>query len=114
MQACQKSSGYSHNHQHIDLPEDDETDAAGASPTTDITLNRDNVVTLHATVSDGYAYRGVFTEALAEQFRKSDGKTDIYEMFVAAKGSVPRSKQLPKMETTLGKKLFLPVADRPV
>ena len=69
---------------------------------------------LLATVRGGVAYRGVFTGAMADQFRSSDGNTDIYTMFNKAVGEMKRnhpleiSQQNPKFESVTDKVLILP------
>lgn len=49
-----------------------------------IVLKRPDTIVLHATVEQGYALRGAYTEAIAKQFNSSDGKTSIYDMHVTA------------------------------
>ena len=74
-----------------------------------ITLTRSNTVLLLATVRGGAAYRGVFTGAMADQFRDADGQTDIYAMFTGASSKC--SQQNPKFESTAKKRLVLPPAN---
>ena len=45
-----------------------------------ITLERPHTVLLLASLRGGYATRGAYTNAMADEFRKVDGKSDIYEM----------------------------------
>ena len=75
-----------------------------------ITLTRPNTVLLLATVRGGVAYRGVFTGAMADQFRSADGETNIYAMFTEASSKC--SQQNPKFESTAKKRLVLPPAYR--
>ena len=49
---------------------------------------------LLATVRGCVAYRGVFTGAMADQFRSSNGNTDIYTMFNKAVGDMKRNNPL--------------------
>ena len=49
-----------------------------------ITLDRPNTALLLATMRGGLALRGVFTGAMANQFRKADGIKDISSMFYDA------------------------------
>ena len=80
-----------------------------------ITLTRPNTVLLLATVRGGVAYRGVFTGAMADQFRSADGKKDINAMFTLAANSTRQrndgslaAEQIPKLESTTHKLLILP------
>ena len=80
-----------------------------------ITLTRPNTVLLLATVRGGVAYRGIFTGAMADQFRSADGKKDINAMFTLAANSTrqridesPGAVQIPKLENTTHKLLILP------
>ena len=77
-----------------------------------ITLTRPHTVLLLATVRGGVAYRGVFTGAMADQFRSADGSTEIHTMFTRAAAKVNQSpgcsNQDPKFEGTLKKTLVLP------
>ena len=64
---------------------------------------------LLATVRGGVAYRGVFTGAMADQFRSADGKKDINAMFtLAASSARQKHEQIPKLESTTHKFLILP------
>ena len=63
---------------------------------------------LLATVRGGVAYRGVFTGAMADQFRSSDGITDIYVGEMKRNHSLEVSQQNPKFESVIGKVLILP------
>ena len=80
-----------------------------------VTLTRRNTVLLLATVRGGVAYRGLFTGAMADQFRSADGKKDINAMFTLAANSARlrndgllAAKQIPKLESTAHKFLILP------
>ena len=79
-----------------------------------ITLTRPHTVLLLATVRGGVAYCGVFTGAMADLFRSSDGNTDIYTMFNKAVDEMKRnhpleiSQQNPKFESVTDKVLDLP------
>ena len=81
-----------------------------------ITLTRPHTVLLLATVRGGVAYRGVFTGAMADEFRSADGKKDIYAMFNSAAAEVAATlgceNQDPKFESTTKKTLILPPARR--
>ena len=48
---------------------------------THTTLTRPHTVLLLATVRGGTAIRRVFTQAMADQFKSADGKTDISVMY---------------------------------
>ena len=93
------------------------TDTQLSDPQRDqhITLTRPNTVLLLATVRGGVAYRGLFTGAMADQFRSADGKKDINAMFTLAANStrqrndgLPGAEQIPKLENTTHKFLILP------
>ena len=91
-----------------------EVDAHQSNHFTDIALKRPNSVLLLATVPEGVAFRSVFTGAIAECICKSDGMTDIYDMFLSASRKSQQvlsdddKIQIPKFESTLSKKLYLP------
>ena len=64
------------------------------------------------------AYRGVFTGAMADQFRSADGKKDINAMFTLAANATRlindgslAAEQIPKLESTTHKFLILPPAE---
>ena len=85
------------------------------------------------TVEQGYALQGAYTEAKAKQFNSGEGKTSIYDMHVTAveemrneekesaeaeiesKGRDCAEKnnytQIPNLESTATKKLFLPASN---
>ena len=89
-------------------------DAQVSEEFTHIALKRPNSVLLLATVPEGIAWRNAFTEAIADIICKSDGKTDVYDMFLMAYRRMQKlagkdKKQTPKFESTLNKKLYLPM-----
>ena len=63
---------------------------------------------LLSTVTGGLAYRGLFTGAIADQIRMSDGETDIYTMFIRAVGMLINQDQTPEVRGTLEKSLIFP------
>ena len=65
---------------------------------------------LLGTVTGGLAIRGAFTGAIAEVVRRSDGKTDICEMFHKAVDNMSDEEQTPEMRATTKKLLILPPA----
>ena len=79
-----------------------------------ITLTRPHTVLLLATVRGGVAYRGVFTGAMADEFRSADGKKDIYAMFTSAAAKVAATpgceNQDKRFESTTKKTFILPPA----
>ena len=92
-------------------PEPDPAPTQLSDPHTDqhITLTRPNTVLLLATVRGGVAYRGVFTGAMADQFRSADGKKDINAMFaLAASSTKQKREQIPFFGSTAHKILILP------
>ena len=77
-----------------------------------ITLERPHTVLLLASLRGGYATRGAYTNAMADEFRKVDGKSDIYEMHSRAVVSMQRKvkihvTQTPEFRSTLAKRLVL-------
>lgn len=89
--------------------------ARGATPTTNrhIVVTRPHTVLLMATVTGGYAYRGAYTGAMADQFCLADGKKDIHEMHNSAVQQMQKAQQIyeqdqvPEYRDTLNKKLVL-------
>ena len=63
-------------------------------------------------VTGGLAIKGAFTGAIADELRKSDGKTYIYSMFTLTVNKLVRSQSLqrPEMRSTADKFLVLPPA----
>ena len=75
-----------------------------------ITLERPHTVLLLASLRGGYATRGAYTNAMADEFRKADGKSDIYEMHSRAVVSMQRklkTTQTPEIRSTLAKQIVL-------
>ena len=75
-----------------------------------ITLEKPHTVLLQASLRGGYATRGAYTNAMADEFRKVDGKSDIYEMHSRAVASMQREltiTQTPEFRSTLVKRLVL-------
>ena len=79
IQACQQSE---------DIPPLDSDDdmAMGCSPEdkTHIVLNRPHTALLMATMRDGFAKRGAYTEAIAEQLNQADGKSNLEDMHTSS------------------------------
>ena len=75
-----------------------------------ITLERPHTALLLASLRGGYATRGAYTNAMADEYRKVDGKSDIYEMHSRAVASMQREltiTQTPEFRSTLAKRLVL-------
>ena len=75
-----------------------------------ITLERPHTVLLLASLRGGYATRGAYTNAMADEFRKADGKSDIYDMHSRAVVSMQRklkTTQTPEIRSTLAKQIVL-------
>ena len=75
-----------------------------------ITLERPHTVLLLASLRGGYATRGAYTNAMADEFRKADGRSDIYEMHsraVVRMQREPKINQTPEFRSTLAKQLVL-------
>ena len=77
-----------------------------------IVLRRPHTVLLLSIVTGGLAIKGAFTGAIADELRKSDGKTYIYSMFTLTVNKLVRSQSLqrPEMRSTADKFLVLPPA----
>ena len=69
---------------------------------------------LLATIRGSVAYRGVFTGAMADQFRSADGRRDLYAMFTSAASEVTTAlpNQQPQVTSTTTKTLRLPPANQ--
>ena len=85
---------------------------------THITLRRKHSYLLLSSVIGGASVRGAYTGALAEQFQKADGKTDIFQMIKMAKLQMQKKhpeceNQVPETRDTLMKNLVLPPKLRP-
>ena len=87
-----------------------QADPATPTQTLSIHLQRPHTVLLLATVMGSVAYRGYFTGAIADQIKQSDGKTDIYTMYLRAAGSMRKPEQTPEFRSTMKKALILPPA----
>lgn len=120
VQACQLLS--THDVSPADFPEVIMlSDPIVYTPTADpqynmhIVLKRSHTALLIATVTGGEAVRGLFTGAIADEIRKSDGKTDVSAMFNSAvfqmrRGVQTSVKQQPEFRATTEKNLVLPPA----
>ena len=65
---------------------------------------------LMASVRDGYARRGAYTDAIAQQFKDADGTADISEIHYRAVSKMRQQhddEQTPEMRSTLIKKLVI-------
>lgn len=84
----------------------------GCASTKYIKLTRKHSAILHSTVAGGMALRGAFTEAVAEQIAKSDGKTHIIQMFQNAMRAMEQSEieQIPRYEQTMNRDCCIPPA----
>ena len=82
-----------------------------------ITLTRPHTALLLAAVREGMAYRGVFTGAMAYEFKSAEGRRDIYIMFTRAAAKVEQnlqcSQQHPEFESTAKKALIFPPSTQP-
>ena len=82
-------------------------DPARPTQTLNIILRRPHSVLLLSTVTGGLAYRGVFTGAIADEIRMSDGETDILTMFTRAAKKARSRGQTPEVRSTMENTLFL-------
>lgn len=85
-------------------------DQARPTQSLSIILRRPHTLLLLSTVTGGLAYRGLFTGAMADQIRMSDGETDIFTMFTNAVDTLTGTDQTPEVRATLGKRLIFPPA----
>ena len=115
IQACQKGINRLSESSSASVKEDPlPTQLSDPSSNQHITLTRPHTVLLLATVRGGVAYRGMFTGAMADQFRSSDGRTDIYRMFTQAVSAMKKSQpestyqQDPEFRAVTEKTLILP------
>ena len=75
-----------------------------------IVLDRQHTALLMATMTGGVAYRVAFSGAIADQFRRADGKIDICSMHKRAAADSRCKDQYPELRITLNKNLILPPA----
>ena len=78
-----------------------------------ITLERPNTLLLLSSITGGFAKRGAYTGALAEQIAKANGKSSIEDMQTTARIEMLKTHpdyrgQIPEMRSTLMKRLVLP------
>lgn len=109
IQACQ-------NYEH-QAPLSSVLDAQEGSSNESMTieLSRPHTLLLRSSITGGFATRGAYTGALANQIAKADGVTTITDMETAAKTEMfykhpDTKKQIPEMRSLLMKKLILPPA----
>ena len=84
--------------------------AACGCENTHIILNRPHTVLLMASMRDGYARRGAYTDAIAQQFRDAGANADISAIHYKAVVRMREQygdEQTPEMRSTLTKKLVL-------
>ena len=109
IQACQQSR---HAPPQPEKPKSCGHDASAACgcENTHIILNRPHTVLLMASMRDGYARRGAYTDAIAQQFRDAKTNADICEIHNRAVVKMRQQhgdEQTPEMRSTLVKKLVL-------
>ena len=116
LQACQVADAPSSMNSSVVQSDPAPTQLSDPQKDQHITLTRPHTVLLLATVREGVAYRGVFTGAMADEFRTADGKKDIYTMFntaaTAMEGLIPEghSAQNPEFRSSTKKMLVFPPA----
>ena len=76
---------------------------------THIVLNRPHTVLLLASMREGSAKRGAYTDAMAEEFKRADGRSiaDMHQNAVAEMTKKYGEDQTPEIRSTLKKKLVL-------
>ena len=76
---------------------------------THIVLNRPHTVLLLASMREGSAKRGAYTDAMANELKRADGRSiaDIHQNAVAEMTKKYGEDQTPEMRSTLKKKLVL-------
>ena len=76
-----------------------------------IVLQRPHTFLILSTIRGGYARRGAYTNAIAQQFMTADGKTDIHETHLRAvlamHDKYPGDWQTPELRSTLRKRLLI-------
>ena len=80
------------------------------SVNTHIILTIPHTVLLLASMRDGFAKRGAYTDAMAHEFRTAEGNSDIYELHGRAVAEMIKKygdEQTPELRSTLKKKLVL-------
>ena len=104
VQACQQSEAVQGN------PGDDMAMRGSPAENTHIVLNRPHTLLLLATMRDGFAKRGAYTDAIVQQFKKANGKSDIHDMHAEAVLEMKRKygdEQTPEFRSTLKMRLIL-------
>ena len=108
IQACQQSR---HAPPQPEIPKmscGHDASAACGCENTHIILNRPHTVLLMASMRDGYARRGAYTDAIAQQFRIAGANADISAIHYKAVVRMREQygdEQTPEMRSTLTKKL---------
>ena len=76
---------------------------------THIVLNRPHTVLLLASMREGSAQRGAYTDAMAKELKRADGRSiaDMHQNAVAEMTKQYGADQTPEMRSTLKKKLVL-------
>ena len=76
---------------------------------THIVLNRPHTVLLLASIREGLAQRGAYTDAMAKELKRADGRSiaDMHQNAVAEMTKQYGEDQTPEMRSTLKKKLEL-------
>ena len=77
---------------------------------THIILNIPRTALLLASMREGLARRGAYTDAIAHEFSRADGQSDIDDMHRRAVVKITKKygdEQTPEMRSTLRKKLVL-------
>lgn len=121
MQACQRAAEHTKQQLQPIYITDSESDPATPTQVSDpysnqhITLTRPHTVLLLSTIRGRKAKRGLFTGAMADEFRSADGKKDIHAMFIKAHDAMKRNNpkavdRYPEYRTTTQKFLILPPA----
>ena len=104
VQACQHSQAAQGN------PGDDMAMRSSPADNTHIVLDRPHTLLLLATMRDGFAKRGAYTDEIAQQFKQADGKSDIHDMHTKAVILMKEKygdEQTPEYRSTLKKHLIL-------
>ena len=107
IQACQQSQDFSYIPVSSDM-------ARRGSPeeNTHIILNRPHTVLLLASMRDGFAARGAYTDAIAQELRLARNKLDIQLIHSQAVKQLQDNygdDQTPELRSTLKKRLLVQV-----
>jgi hypothetical protein len=104
VQACQQSGDVKGS------SFDDMAMRSSPAENTHIVLERPHTLLLFSSLRGGFAKRGAYTDAMAQQFKHANGKSDIHDMHAKAVLKIREQygdKQTPEFRSTLKFRLIL-------